>query len=74
MLMQNLNSQTPQSEKDRDSKAGDKAKALKAKADAEGDDLLSAHLEQPSTSEQWSSEMLEEKEAKDDEWMESGVW
>jgi hypothetical protein len=33
MLMQNLNAQLAQGEKDRDSKAEDKAKSLKAKAD-----------------------------------------
>jgi len=37
MLMQDLNAQIAQGEKDRDSKAEDKAKALQAKADAEGD-------------------------------------
>ena len=37
MLMQNLNAQIAQGEKDRDSKAEDKVNALKAEADAEGD-------------------------------------
>merc|ERR1719253_1046573 len=37
MLMQDLNAQIDQAEKDRDSKAEGKAKALQAKADASGD-------------------------------------
>merc|ERR1712054_607854 len=37
MLMQDLNAQIAQGEKDRDEKAESKAKALQAKADAEGD-------------------------------------
>jgi hypothetical protein len=35
MLRQNLNAQLSQCERDRDSKAEDKAKSLKAKADGE---------------------------------------
>merc|ERR1719498_479983 len=37
MLMQDLNAQIAQGTKDRDEKAESKAKALQAKADAEGD-------------------------------------
>ena len=50
MLMQNLNAQIAQGDKDRDSKAEDETKALRAKADAEAITLLSAHLKQTPTS------------------------
>ena len=72
--MQNLNSQTPQSENDRDSKAGDKQRLLKHKLMQKAMICYQRTCSNRLRQSNGVGEMLEEKEAKNEEWMESGVW